>query len=148
MLGELTLPQIEHVLRSQVIARIGCIADGRPYVVPITYVYDGDTIVGHSRDGMKVRHMRQNPFVCVEVDRIDDMANWESVVAWGRYEELSGEAAAAAIERLVAHLQPLVTSETSVPPHGRPTARDGEGASAVVVYRIRLEEKTGRFERR
>ena len=34
--------------------------------------------------------MRENPWVCVEVDHMDNLANWRSVIAWGRFEELGG----------------------------------------------------------
>ena len=33
--------------------------------------------------------MRANPFVCFEVEDIDDLANWHSVIAWGVFEELA-----------------------------------------------------------
>jgi uncharacterized protein len=147
MLGELTHAEIEALLRREVIARIGCHAGGRTYVVPITYVYDGDSIVGHSADGMKIRMMREGPSVCVEVDHMDDMANWQSVIAWGNYEELSGEAAANALERLATRLAPLVKSQTSVPSHGDAAGHGTEAARGLVVFRIRLHERTGRFER-
>jgi nitroimidazol reductase NimA-like FMN-containing flavoprotein (pyridoxamine 5'-phosphate oxidase superfamily) len=42
MLGELTPEQINAVLFSEVVGRIGCHSEGRTYVVPITYVFDGD----------------------------------------------------------------------------------------------------------
>ena len=35
--------------------------------------------------------MRANPFVCFEVEDIDDLANWHSVIAWGVFEELACE---------------------------------------------------------
>jgi uncharacterized protein len=147
MLGELTEAEIEALLRSEVVARIGCHADGRTYVVPITYVYDDDAIIGHSRDGMKIELMRRNPAVCVEVDRVEDLGNWRSVIVWGRYEELSGAAAVEALEKLVTRLEPLATGETSAPPHGL-AAVHADAASGLVVYRIEIDEKTGRFERR
>ena len=36
---------------------------------------------------------RQSVFrrVCFEVDHIRDLGNWQSVIAWGRYEELAGD---------------------------------------------------------
>ena len=40
MLGTLSSEQIEQVLRSEVIGRIGCHASGKTYVVPITYAYE------------------------------------------------------------------------------------------------------------
>jgi len=148
MLGALTPAQIEEVLTKEVVARIGCFANGRPYVVPITYTYDGESIIGHSAHGMKIDMMRRNPNVCVEVDHVDDLASWRSVIAWGKYEELTGEAAFVAIEALVKRLEPLTVSQTSIPTvhHARPHGREPI-AEGVIVYRIRLTEKTGRFER-
>jgi uncharacterized protein len=37
VLGELTSEEIDEMLRSEAIGRIGCYAFGRPYVVPITW---------------------------------------------------------------------------------------------------------------
>jgi hypothetical protein len=147
MLGELNQTEVESLLSSEVVARIGCHANGRSYVVPITYVYEDGAIIGHSGDGMKIDMMRKNPFVCVEVDHVDNLANWRSVIAWGHYEELSGAAVVAAIEKLAKRLEPLTVSETSVPARGR-HGRSGPTAHGVVVYRIRLTEKTGRYETR
>ncbi|MCX6481183.1 MAG: pyridoxamine 5'-phosphate oxidase family protein [Mycobacterium sp.] len=53
--------QIEQLLASEVIARIGCISDGRVYVVPVTYVYDGTYVWGHAMNGAKLAAMRAAP---------------------------------------------------------------------------------------
>ena len=63
MLGVLSDEQVERLLGSEVVGRIGCHAEGRTYVVPVTYVYDGSAIYGHTGDGMKMRMMRKNPDV-------------------------------------------------------------------------------------
>jgi len=147
MLGELSREQIEEVLRSEVVGRIGCHSDGRTYVVPITYAYADGAIYGHSAVGLKIRMMRQSPSVCFEVDHMDDMANWRSVIAWGRFEELRGEAAERGMRILLDRLRPLITSESSTPTHGTSHAADTAGHTAV-LYRIALEEKTGRYEKR
>ena len=150
MLGILSSDEIEDLLRSEFIARLGCHADGRTYVVPITYAYDGESLIGHSADGLKLRMMRRNPFVCVEIDHLDDFANWRSVIAQGRFEDLKDEAAAAALIVLRERFRPAHVSETSQPSHG---LHPGEsethvGNGSLHLYRIHLEEKTGRFERR
>src|SRR6185437_12597377 len=93
MIGELSLSEIENLLHTEVIARIGCHTDGHTYIVPVTYAYDGDAIFGYSPEGMKLTMMRENPRVCVEVDHIDDPATWRSVIAHGIFQELSGAAA-------------------------------------------------------
>ena len=163
MLGELAQSQIEDLLRSEVIGRIGCHAD-RTYVVPVTYAYDNGWIYAHSAEGLKLRMMRRNPKVCFQVDRVQDLGNWQSVVAWGTFEELVGEEAVAGLQILLQRLQPLATGETStlstpaqgvqggVQPHWAPSPtgdhRAFTGRRPAVLYRIRLEEKTGRFEKR
>jgi uncharacterized protein len=150
MLGTLSPAEIEDLLHTEVVARIGCHADGRTYVVPVTYAYDGGALLVQSADGLKLRMMHQNPMVCVEVDRIDSLANWRSVIAWGRFEVLFGAAATTAFERLCERLQPLMVGETV--PAAEPL-REGETrlrsvSDQAAVYRIVLLEKTGRFERR
>jgi nitroimidazol reductase NimA-like FMN-containing flavoprotein (pyridoxamine 5'-phosphate oxidase superfamily) len=149
MLGELTPEQINGVLFSEVVGRIGCFSDGRPYVVPITFVFDGEAVIGHSAEGLKIRMMRANPFVCFQVDKRENLANWRSVIAWGHYEELHGKEAHDALQILVARLMPLVTSETLTWRHdASPTAGQPANAPKTVIYRIRLTERTGRFEKR
>lgn len=146
MLGELTHDEIDDVLNRGTVGRIGCHAAGRTYVVPVTYVYDGEDIYGHTADGMKVRMMRENPHICFEVDEAEDLANWKSVIAWGNYEELEGEEAIQAMQLLVTRLarkMPVVAGAAPLPMTGHGTVLTGKPA---IIYRINLKEKTGRFE--
>jgi|SRR5215469_15242574 len=149
MLGQLDEREIEDVLRSEYLGRIGCHSDGRTYVVPVTYAYDNGAVYGHSAEGLKLRMMRANPSVCFEVDRMEDLATWRSVIAWGRFEELRGAEADHGLAVLMARLLPLsASSETSHPPksltHQHRAIEEGLPA---IVYRIALREKSGRFER-
>jgi uncharacterized protein len=150
MLGELSPQEIEELLRSEITGRIGCHADGRTYVVPVTYAYDGGTIYCHSAEGLKLRMMRKNPIVCFEVDRVKDMGNWRSVIATGRFEELSGRDALPAMDVLIKR---FVAIERPDQPHPSYVFRDSEAEPArtdgreIVIFRIRLAEKSGRFER-
>lgn len=139
MLGELDPAQIEAVLAAEVIARIGCLDGDRVYVVPVSYVYDGTYVWGHGMAGAKMRAMRAHPRVCVEVEQVDDLSNWRSVIAWGEYEECHGADREAGMALLVERVMPLLT----IPPHRHP---DPSGPPHGTVYRIRLEERTGRFE--
>lgn len=150
MLGELSSQEIEGLLRSEVTGRIGCHSDGRTYVVPITYAYDRGDVYCHSPEGLKLRMMRKNPVICFEVDRIEDMGNWKSVVAYGMFEELRGRDAIAAMDILIKR---FVSIEREDEPHPSYVFRDSEAEPAktdgreVVIFRLRLTEKTGRFER-
>jgi nitroimidazol reductase NimA-like FMN-containing flavoprotein (pyridoxamine 5'-phosphate oxidase superfamily) len=130
MIGLLHQDEIEEVLHHSHIGRLASLADGRPYVVPITYVYAGDAIYGHTMPGRKVKAMRTDPYVCFEVDERDG-ANWRSVVAEGVYEELHDEVERRTALRLMAGTAPTVAPAGDVPPG--------------IVFRIRLTEKSGRF---
>lgn len=148
MLGDLKNSQIEHVLYSQVIGRIGCHADGVTYVVPITYAYDGTYIYGHTKEGMKISIMRKNPNICFEVDIIDTMSNWRSVIAWGEFEELkTTEEREVAMDKLLDRILPIMTGETTVQHAMRDSHEKHIDAMQGVVYRIKLTKKTGRYEK-
>jgi len=146
MLGTLTPQQIEHVLQSQTTGRIGCYAKGQVYVVPVTYAYSEGYIYAHSQEGRKILMMRENPNVCFEVEAIENMANWRTVIAWGQYEELKSEnERQAGMSILQSRFMPVVTSATVMPSHGM-GPEIVEKAKRAVVYRIKLAESTGRYE--
>jgi len=148
MLGTLTLPEIDQLLKSQTVGRIGCCAEGKVYVAPITYVYDGKYLYGHSREGMKIQMMRKNPNVCFEVDTMQNLANWKSVIVQGEYQELMGEAARGVMQQFVKELKPHLLSSTSIPTHGLTNFHQKEQSEIKsVIFRIKVKEKTGRFER-
>jgi nitroimidazol reductase NimA-like FMN-containing flavoprotein (pyridoxamine 5'-phosphate oxidase superfamily) len=137
VLGDLNVEEIEQLLHDEVIARLGCHVGGLTYVVPITYAYDGEALIGHAADGLKLRLLRQNPEVCVEVDHMDTLAQWRSVIAWGRYEELRGDAARAALATLLQRFRALMLRQTSQPFQGFVQAHKADvQGRLVVVYRI------------
>lgn len=148
MLGELNGVQIDEVLSENVVGHLGCSDLGETYVVPITYVFDGDSIICHSAPGKKIDMMRSNPRVCFQVNQMEDMGNWKSVIAWGLFEELKGDQATKAIKNFTDRLLPLMPSESSRPTHGFNPEKFNPQEMKWIVFRIRLGKKTGRFESR
>jgi nitroimidazol reductase NimA-like FMN-containing flavoprotein (pyridoxamine 5'-phosphate oxidase superfamily) len=148
MLGELSSEQIEHLLHREVVGRIGCHANGKTYVVPVNYAYDGVYLYGHAADGMKLRMLRANSEVCFQVDQRSGLSEWQSVIAWGTFEELHGDEASRAVDLLLDRLLPLLASEgaATTPEQARETLAAGAPVEQLAIYRIRLHERTGRFE--
>ncbi len=147
MLGALNQTQIDYLLTSQVIGRIGCCFDNEVYVVPITYAYKGGYIYGHTTEGTKIEIMRSNPNVCFQVDAIQNLANWQSAIVWGNYEELEGELREDSLQIFVNRVQPLMSSETNRPKYG--LDRKGAGTNRkTVVFRIKITKAKGRYEKR
>jgi uncharacterized protein len=126
--------QIEELLRTAVVGRIACCDHaangGRPYLVPLAYGYDGEAIYAHSGPGTKIRLMRLNPLVTIEVDEATASDQWRSVVAEGMYEELFEPGERAAALRII-YREPIPLPDL-------PTT--------TIVFRIRLTAKSGRFE--
>jgi hypothetical protein len=112
-------------------------------------VYERDYIYGHTHEGLKVDIMRKNPKVCFEVDTMESFANWKSVIAWGTYEELKGNDASEAMLIFRNRLKPFMVSETTFSNEGISTIhQQPDTKSKSVIFRIKVEKKTGRFERR
>src|ERR687897_3694808 len=125
---------IEELLRTAIVGRIACcghgaVGDGRPYLVPLAYGYDGDAVYGHSGPGRKLDLMRAEPRVTVEVDEAEAPDRWRSVIAEGTFEEISDPRQRdAALE--------VIYGAYGVPDLGLQT----------VVFRIRLTSRSGRYE--
>ncbi len=127
---------IEELLRTALVGRIACCAhgadggDGRPYVVPLAYGYDGEAVYAHSGPGRKIRLMRAQPLVSFEVDQAEAPDRWRSAIAEGVYEEMSDP------DERVRALRIVYPPPAALPELGPET----------VVYRIRLTAKSGRYE--
>lgn len=147
MLGKLEPQQIEDLLKTQIVGRIGCHADGETYVVPISYAYDGTYLYCHTHEGKKSTMLRKNPKVCFEVDEMKDMANWKSVVAQGIFEELKErEERNLAMQTLLNRYLPIISSVTTHLGEHWPFHPDDATEIKGLMFRIKLTEKTGRFE--
>jgi uncharacterized protein len=125
---------IEALLRTAIVGRIACCGhgaagDGRPYLVPLAYGYDGDAVYAHSDPGRKLDLMRAEPRVTFEVDEAEAPDRWRSVIAEGTFEEIDDprqrDAALEVIYRAA----------------GTP-----ELGSQTIVFRIRLTSRSGRYE--
>lgn len=149
MIGKLTNEEIEAVLKENVLGRIGCCDGKKTYVVPVNYVYDGKFIIAHSVYGMKIEMMRKNPQICFEVDEMKSFTDWKSVIVWGEYQELADERDRySAMKLFVDRMMHMKISETAVPPEvsAERVHPRSPGNIKPIVYRIVIEEKTGRFE--
>ena len=131
---ELPAEGIEALLRTAIVGRIACCGhglsgDGRPYLVPLAYGYDGQAVYAHSGPGRKLELMRAEPRVTFEVDEAEAPDRWRSVIAEGTFEEIADprqrDAALA-----------VMYGADDIPDLG----------SQTVVFRIRLTARSGRYE--
>ncbi|HEY8657976.1 MAG TPA: pyridoxamine 5'-phosphate oxidase family protein [Hanamia sp.] len=148
MFGKMDNTQIEKVISDNFIGRLGCNADGKTYIVPISYAYNGEYIYFHTYEGMKVDIMRKNPNVCFQVDKMDNMAGWESVIAWGTSEELTDPIERkVGLQNLIDRVLPKISSKTVQLTTQWPFPPDDISMINGIIFRIILHEKSGRFEK-
>ena len=149
MFGTLSNKQMIDVISNSIVGRLGCHADGKTYVVPISYAYHDGYIYFRTFEGMKISMMRKNPDVCFQVDRMDDMADLQSVIVWGIFEEITDATERKkGLEILLNRMLPKVVSETvkftsewPFPPTDDLNKIEG------IVFRIHISEMTGRSEK-
>ena len=148
MLGQLNDTQINNILSSQAVGRLACTDGKKPYIVPVTYTYDGKYIYGQTNEGTKLKMLRKNPNVCFEVDMMMDMRNWQSVIVYGKFEELKNEQAKKARDILFGRVFSLMTSST-IHAHEHEVTEELDDSNRVkyVMYRIKIKKVTGRFEK-
>jgi uncharacterized protein len=146
MIGNLTKDAIRDLLKKEIVGHIGCNTGERIYVVPISYAFDGKDIYAHSYEGTKIKAMRMNTEVCFEVDDLKDMGNWQSVMAWGRYEEILHETERKEVFKLLMKRPlPVVSSITTHLGCCWPFEEIDEVIDGI-FFRIHIHEMTGKYE--
>ncbi len=127
------------VIKDGKIGRLGCIVEDEPYVVPINYYFDDNSIYSHSMPGRKITALRIHHRACLQVDRIEDELHWQSAIAFGNFEEIENKLERTLVLRKLLRRFPLLTAvESSI-------VRDATPPD-IVVFRIRVDRVTGVVE--
>ena len=131
--------EMHALLQRESFGHLGCSRDGRPYVVPMNYAYDGKDLYFFTTEGMKTQFIHSNPQVCLQVEEVTDSTNWRSVMAIGRAVELTTSDDMQRAMKLITERNPALTpaiSATQVDAIGR--------AVDIALYRITPEIIDGR----
>jgi nitroimidazol reductase NimA-like FMN-containing flavoprotein (pyridoxamine 5'-phosphate oxidase superfamily) len=136
MITTLNDRQARELLQSARVARLGCIANGEPYITPINYTFEDDCVYSHSLAGLKIAALRGNPRACVQVDQVDSDLRWRSVLAFGNFDEIVRSSEREEILSKLLRRFPMLTPVES--------AIVGDGYSPeVIVFRIKIDRITG-----
>ena len=137
--------KLDKIIQGSEICHLACCLDGRPYVIPIAFGYDGRAIYIHtSRAGKKIQAFTQNPQVCLAFESkielladLDQACEWSfgytSVIAEGKIEELvSAQDKATGLNQIMLHYSGRIWD---LPPANINSTR---------VWKINLDEITGK----
>jgi len=91
---------IDAIMRKARVCRLGLCDEGKPYVVPVCFGYDGGALYFHSSPrGRKMDVLRGNPDVCFEVDVDVELIPADEACGWSvRYRSVIGFGRAVAID--------------------------------------------------
>jgi len=131
--------EMHALLQRESFGHLGCARDGRPYVVPMHYAYDGKDLYFFTTEGMKTRFIQANPQVCLQVEEATDAMNWRSVMVIGRANELTRADEMQHAMKLITERNPSLSPAISA------TEVDAPGRAVdIALYRITPEVIDGR----
>ena len=123
--------EMHALLQRESFGHLGCSRDGRPYVVPMDYAYDGKELYFFTTEGMKTQFIEANPKVCLQVEEITDRTHWRSVMVIGKAEQLTNAEETQRAMKLITERNPSLTPAISA------TELDALGRAVdIALYRI------------
>ena len=131
--------EMHALLQRQSFGHLGCARDGRPYVVPLNYAYDGKEFYFFTTEGMKTQFIRANPQVCLQVEEVTDSTHWRSVMVIGKAEQITRNEEMQQAMKLITDRNPSLTPAISA------TQLDTWGRAVdIALFRITPELIDGR----
>lgn len=134
---------VHAILDAGLIAHVGFVHEGYPYVIPMSYARDGDRLLLHGAGGSRLmRTLAAGAPACVTVTLLDGIVlarsvfhhsmNYRSVVALGSATKLEGAEKATALDALVEGLVPGRSREARAP--------DRSELAATMILAFPLDE--------
>ena len=93
---------IDGIIRRCRVCHLAMCDDCQPYVVPLSFGYDGCFLYFHTaREGRKIDIIRRNNRVCFEFDILHDIITSEQACSWGaKFESVIGSGTAEILDTL------------------------------------------------
>ena len=123
--------EIEEIIRSCKVCRLGLSVNDVPYIVPLSFGYDGESLYFHTAlKGRKIDMMMKNSTVCFEFESgvkiIEDpqtpcdwSVSFRSVIGYGEVEEVTDrEQKIAGLNKIMIHYSGKSWDFTSAPLNG------------------------------
>jgi uncharacterized protein len=137
MINQLGERESKALLHGEWTGRLGCSDHGKPYIVPVHYLFDNDCVYVQSPPGHKIDVLRDNPNACLQVDEVKDDDHWRSVLAFGLYEEVKD----------VKERERVIADMFNRWPHTKQVESQMKKALPdSIIFRIRVTDITGVYE--
>ncbi len=150
MIKDISNSECLEILNNNYIGHLGFIFEKRPYVLPITYFYNqaNNSIICYSGKGHKLKALRKIRSVALEVDEIESVNTWRSVLVHGEFEELHQTDAKYLLHSFAQGVEKIIAKKENLELHAI-----SEFSSKIIkeeiphVFRIKNLEWTGKSRR-
>ncbi len=136
--------EIEAVIHKSIVCRVGLSDDNIPYIVPVCFGYQANTIYIHgSLEGRKINILQKNQNVCFEFDINTEIVENENACKWGmKYQSVIGFGKAFFLKEPDDKLRALniIMNKYS----GRPSQFPEKAINGTTVIKIEIEYMTGK----
>lgn len=147
MIRNLSNTESRFILKNNYIGHLGYIYHNKPFVVPITYFFNekDSTITCYSGEGHKIKAMRQNSEIALEVSEVNSVNNWKSVMVQGTYIELEGSQGKAQLHEFSLGVKDLLRNKENLEADfiSEFSSKIYKG-DIPIVFCIKIEEITGK----
>ncbi len=135
---------LDAIIQSAQVCRLGLCDEGQPYVVPLSYGYDGEYVYFHgAKTGRKIDILKRNARVCLEFDLPCEVRGSDDPCSWG---VLYRSALGFGVAEFVGDANDKREALLHIVAHygGASTALSPESIQRTCVVRVKIEMITGK----
>ncbi len=141
------ISDIESIVRSASVCRLAMTDNNRPYIVPLCFGYQDNTLYFHStREGKKLDILRKNENVCFEFDVDCEVVPGENACQWSmKYRSVIGFGKASFINDPNSKRRALDTIMRQY--SNRPFDYTDAAVDAIEIIKVEVESMTGKISK-
>lgn len=136
---DMTADEMKTLLYAKEMGHLGCSRDSRPYIVPMHYTFDGESIYFLTTEGQKTTYMKANNEVCFQVEDIVGRNEWKSVIVTGKAEQITNAEEKEKAMQTITSRNPTLTPALSLTEIDAWTRQNN-----IELYKINTEIMDGR----
>lgn len=140
-INEMTPAEMCELMMRESFGHLGCAVEGRPYIFPMYYAYNGKELYFFTTEGIRTT-LNGNSQVCLQIEEIHDGVSWRSVIVTGRALRLTDHHEIDEAKTQIAAKNPFANETISGVETGSPQP------ATITFYRICAERMYGRKMRR
>ena len=147
MIEKMTHKESAKILTDHYVGHLAYLHGDTPYIVPITYYYDPseNAIFSYSSEGHKIKAMRANQTVAFQIENIESLNSWMSVLVHGTFEELNGSVAKMYLHKFAQHVKNLMARQKGIDTQSIDSFSSKINSGNIpIVYRINVQDIIGR----